>query len=497
MIESVSRRLTAEGAERAVIDDLAQADALLAACEPPQPAARARLALRSDGGLVDCNARASLLFGIDPATARLAELGERLGAAASGEVFFEVESPSGEAVLLHGLLLPDGRVWQIEEVCGGAGAGLREAIAACWSLTPTEADIAQALLAGRTSEEIAQTSGRALGTVRQTIKSVLAKLKVHSRAQAVARMAALAAARIARPARAEDAVARRCTLRVPGHPQPVVFWRIGEPGGIPVLFLHGALYGILGRVDFARESRLFGLDVLAPERPGYGDAPLAEGLDPVPLVVEQAIAILDAAGIDRVLLHAHDVGTAYAFALAHARPERVAGIVCAPATPPMRGFSQTSDMPPLHRVSAFAAQKLPSLMERLVLLGLARIAREGVSAIPKLVFADSDHDREAFADPAARPVLEHLHGFALGQGARGFVEDMFVTNRDWSGLLPGIACPVRLLHGERSRTVSRKALEAMVAGLPDARLVSLPDAGHTLPLTHATAGMRELLRLAD
>lgn len=89
----------------------------------------------------------------------------------------------------------------------------------------------------------------------------------------------------------------------------------------------------------------------------------------------RARAILDSEGIGRVQLIAHDVGSVYAFAFAHSHPGRVSSILCAPATPPMMGWAQTADMPPLHRVSAFAAQKAPAMMEMLVRIGLQRIAR--------------------------------------------------------------------------------------------------------------------------
>ena len=238
---------------------------------------------------------------------------------------------------------------------------------------------------------------------------------------------------------------------------------------------------------------MFGVDVIAPERPGYGDTHLPAGADPIALAVDRARAILDVENISRVQIMAHDVGSVYAFAFARAHPDRVSGIICAPATPPMTGWSQTADMPPLHRVSAFAAQNAPAVMEVIVKLGLKRIQREGLLAIPRLIFADSDHDRTAMQRPEAYPILENLYLSAVEQRASGFLQDMFVTNLNWSSWLPQIICPVALLHGRESRTVSEHALRTTCAALADATLTIIPDAGHTLPITHPTHALRHAL----
>ncbi len=130
------------------------------------------------------------------------------------------------------------------------------------------------------------------------------------------------------------------------------------------------------------------------------------------------------------------------------------GIVCAPATPLLEGRAQTAGMPPRQRVATRAAQATPGCMAVILRLGMARIAREGLVTISELLVAKSGHDRAPMAAPAALPVLETLYRLALEQGAEGFNADLFVTNRDWSGWLSDIRCPVALRHGFESRTVS-------------------------------------------
>ena len=72
-----------------------------------------------------------------------------------------------------------------------------------------------------------------------------------------------------------------------------------------------------------------GFRVIAPDLRGFGDAPRPQ--DPreygIPLVVEDVIGILDALGVARVQLIAHDWGAAVGWRLAATHPDRVSRYV--------------------------------------------------------------------------------------------------------------------------------------------------------------------------
>jgi len=473
--------------------EIEAAVALLQA-ETPRPAlSRIWALVHLDGALIDCSASTAARFGLSGPGDKIDGVAERLAKARGDAELLAVTDLAGRSLILQATRTADKRSWQLQDVSSPVAPEFRAAITTLWSLTPTEAVIAETLLQGKIPEQIAADTGRAVGTVRQIIKALLAKMQVHSQAQAVARMAVVALACEKLSQTSADLPQRHRRSHADATDSPLVYWRYGETGGRPVLFFHGALFGIVGRPEVAAEARMFGLDVIAPERPGYGATSLPRGADPIALSVDRARAILDIEKITRVQIMAHDVGSVYAFAFARANPDRVSGLICAPATPPMMGWSQTADMPPLHRVSAFAAQQAPAVMEVLVKLGLKRIEREGVMAIPRLIFADSDHDRTAMLRPDAFPIVENLYLSAVEQRASGFLQDMLVTNLNWSSWLPQITCPVALLHGRESRTVSEHALRTTCAALADATLTIIPDAGHTLPITHPTHALRQAL----
>jgi pimeloyl-ACP methyl ester carboxylesterase/DNA-binding CsgD family transcriptional regulator len=493
LIQTLAAMLASGSAQNLPTFQIEAAVSLLQDETPRAALSRVWALIHPDGAMIDCSANAAALFGLSSPGDKIHGVAERLAQARGDTELLALNDLSGRSLILQATRTPDRRSWQLQDVSSPIAPEFRAAIIALWSLTPTEAVIAETLLLGKAPDQIAADTGRAVGTVRQIIKALLAKMQVHSQAQAVARMAvvALAYGKLSQPS--SDLPQRYRRPYADATDSPLIYWRYGETGGRPVLFFHGALFGIIGRAGVAAEARLFGLDVIAPERPGYGDTSLPPGADPIALSIDRARAILDLEKIAQVQIMAHDVGSVYAFAFARANPERVSGIICAPATPPMMGWSQTADMPPLHRVSAFAAQNAPAVMEVLVKLGLKRIEREGLVAIPRLIFADSDHDRTAMLRPEAYPILENLYLSAVEQRASGFLQDMLVTNLNWSSWLPQITCPVALLHGRESRTVSEQALRTTCAALRHATLTIIPDAGHTLPITHPTHALRQVL----
>jgi pimeloyl-ACP methyl ester carboxylesterase len=95
--------------------------------------------------------------------------------------------------------------------------------------------------------------------------------------------------------------------------------------GPPVLLLHGFpddrhlwRYQARALVDA-------GFRVIAPDLRGFGDAPRPQ--DPkdygIPLIVSDIVGILDALGVSRVQLVAHDWGAAVGWRLAAEYPERI------------------------------------------------------------------------------------------------------------------------------------------------------------------------------
>jgi pimeloyl-ACP methyl ester carboxylesterase/DNA-binding CsgD family transcriptional regulator len=411
-----------------------------------------------------------------------------------GPVTLAIAAPSGSTVFLLGQATEAGGPLILTEVQRGISADVRARIAAAIGLIPSEAQLLEGLLQGRPVDQIAQDLGRKEGTVRQQIKSIMGKMGVRSQSQMVSTAYALSLMHerslASHPASPRPAGAHHGAELFDGAHGTVGLHSLGPDDGLPVLLLHGAIFGIAAFAPMRMAAETLGLRLIAPERPGFGNTLFPADGDAVSLCVAQTLDLLDHLGLPRVVVLAHDIGTRFAARLALHAPGRVAAVVAAPATPPMQTWAQTADMPTRHRVNAWAAQHMPGLMDKIVALGLRQIARSGIEAIPRLVFDGCDFDQAVLGRAEAAEALQEGFHLAWAQQGVGFRHDMRLTNENWLAEARRIAVPFLCLHGENSRTVSRKAVEDLALLMPQGRFRPVPDAGHSLPLSHPALLLR-------
>jgi pimeloyl-ACP methyl ester carboxylesterase/DNA-binding CsgD family transcriptional regulator len=410
----------------------------------------------------------------------------RCQAASDSQALLLAHAPDQhERSILAGRYLPELNAYLISEVTWSWPPALLDELRRLFSLSEREAAILTDMLSGLAAQQIAERDGRALGTVRQQIKAVLAKLEVSSQAQALALVASTALSwhRLCAhsPSNAHDNFQ---VLTLTSGQRRIGVRGFGLPGGRPVLLVHGAMFGVGDHAAERAAARQAGLWVLAAEKPGYGRTSPAQG-DSVETMVEDMLALLDHAGIERTVVIAHDVGTIAAFRLAYRAPNRVAGIIAAPTSPPMRSWSQTEDMPSSHRIHAWASQRVPRLMNMMITLGVSQIQRQGVSIMPDLFFGGCEFDRRIWAKTQNGDALPSIFRLMAAHNASGFRQDMLLTNLDWSHWSSGLNVPARLFHGGKSRTVSMGAVRHFASSLPRAEAIIVEDGGHTLPITHA------------
>ena len=108
----------------------------------------------------------------------------------------------------------------------------------------------------------------------------------------------------------------------------------GDPHGSPLFFLHGGNDSRLVGAIIDRSAFDLGIRIIAPDRPGYGRSDFQPGrtlLDWAADLAELAAAL----SIGRFAIAGHSGGGPHALAVAHALPERCAGVtLIASAGPP-------------------------------------------------------------------------------------------------------------------------------------------------------------------
>jgi pimeloyl-ACP methyl ester carboxylesterase/DNA-binding CsgD family transcriptional regulator len=352
-------------------------------------------------------------------------------------------------------------------------------------LSASESDIAQAIVAGASIEDVARQRNRALETVRTQVKSVLQKVDVRSQTELVRLVAALSqidqSARGTPPAAPVQVRHQSLAIGRPdGRVLPVIV--LGPADGQPAIFLHGMLDGYGATARCLRELETRRLKLIVPIRPGFASSGLdhSPGRAPDRFTADIA-AVMDRFGIERCPVVGHLAGSLYAFAAARALGSRVTAILTISGGVPIVDLRQFSAMAPRQRVIAYTARYVPKLLPPILRAGIAQLDKGGHFAFMRALFGSHPADFTIASGADVFPILSRGYDMTVAQGHVAFEIDSGEIVRDWSGYVTGSSQPVTVIHGARDPVVAVESVRAHVARLGSrARYVELPDLGQLL-----------------
>lgn len=255
----------------------------------------------------------------------------------------------------------------------------------------------------------------------------------------------------------------------------LVYWT--WPGdGPPALLLHGI--GTYGRSwDLFADAVAGRLRLVASDARGHGESGRPPAGYAAADFVADAVAILDAAGIDRAVVVGHSMGGLHSIYLAATHPERVSALVVVDA-----------GVEPMAEGSERARRLLTERPARFATPGAAREYLERTS--PGYSEAVYRNRLEWLFRSEAGELVWRSDPHALAEIMRSRTDP---TDR-WVRLRT-IAAPTLVVRGTRSNVLSAEVAERMVAELKDGRLLEL-DAGHNVALDRPRELADAVVRLA-
>ena len=245
----------------------------------------------------------------------------------------------------------------------------------------------------------------------------------------------------------------------------------GPTGGPTVVCLHGfpqdgSAYDAVTPLLTAQ-----GLRVLVPDQRGYSAGARPRGRRPYVLreLVDDVVALLDEAGVDRAHVVGHDWGGTVAWAFAGRRADRALSLTALSTPHPaaMRDAMRHSDQ--LRRSSYMLGFQLPLVPERLMLAGGGERLRRALhdSGLPT---RHVDRYVERMSEPGTlTAALAWYRALPFGRG--------FSAGRT--------GVPTVLLSGGRDPFFSGYGTRATSRYVRAPLRTVLLDAGHWLPETHA------------
>lgn len=364
-----------------------------------------------------------------------------------------------------------------------------KALADMFGLSASERDVLALLAQGVVAEQIAQKRCRAVGTVRQQIKAIMAKLGANNQLQ-VATLAAAASQAISQDHRTGDQLRQLAldTLSL-AHFQRKgrrVGWRrFGRLGGKKVVLMHGPFFGAGGYSKERHVAAECGLDVFALERPGYGRTEGPASISSLMQeMVDDTLALMDAHGIAQATFFCQENGLMPALLLANQAPERVANIVGISASPPYRTLAQTNAMPSKQRLFVWAAQNAQWMIRLLIRLGMVQLRKLGPERWLDAAFSEVAEDMAVIYRPEHRDGNMASYSLNIQQNGRGLELDLIMSGIEWEHLVRAVPCPVSLLHGRTNQTTPAQFMSAFTKLNPAIEIDWVEDAGQTLLLSH-------------
>lgn len=248
---------------------------------------------------------------------------------------------------------------------------------------------------------------------------------------------------------------------------------VGDPAGVPVVYLHGAPDCRLARHPDDGVAGAAGVRLLAVDRPGYGRSTFDPSAS-LASVAADVGALADALGLGRFGLLAWSAGAPYALAAAAIHPRQVRAVAVSCGLAPIAGRPELHEWVAEAGAAALADDAATVSVPAGLDVGLARqhLAESGGPL----------RAAELEAVPGAELALARSLVEAFTGGAAGFRRDVEVLLSDPDVDFTAVRAPVRLLYGERDQ-VAPPAYGRWWAGtLESAELEVVAGAGHSLGL---------------
>jgi pimeloyl-ACP methyl ester carboxylesterase len=266
---------------------------------------------------------------------------------------------------------------------------------------------------------------------------------------------------------------------------------VGDPGGTPVLYLHGTPDSRLSRHPDDGLAAAAGVRLLAVDRPGYGASPpLPAGTDSAwpDAVAAAVVATLDSLGLAGPCgVLAWSGGALAGVALAALLGDRVAALGIVGGLVPRQAYDD-----PAVRAAGAGRLGVIELANALPPGELGEAVAPLVAPYPCDLALAADHQAEQ-RDPAGMAELATVPGAAerlaaglveaVRPGLAGVAADIEAQARPLAVDLGRVAGPVRLWYGEHDTVTPPAFGEWYAAQLPQATLEVVPGAAHYLALT--------------
>lgn len=250
----------------------------------------------------------------------------------------------------------------------------------------------------------------------------------------------------------------------------------GDQSGSPVLFFHGQPGNRLFHPDNIT-TRLAGVNLIVPDRPGYGLSDYQPGRTLLDWT-EDVRQLAGALGFAQFDVIGYSAGGPYALACAVKTPELVKKVMLIASAPPIHQAELRKQMPGLLRFNYFMAQHMPGLLRLIFRLYWRQVKGNPSGFIEMAKKGAPPPDLEALAQPGLYQMMLACWQENLRVDSLGYVQDAEIIFEDWGFDLAEVEKEVVLYWGSQDKNTPVESLHYLETHLPNSRTILAQNAGH-------------------
>ena len=371
-----------------------------------------------------------------------------------------------------------------------------------FSLSSAESDIVRMIVDCKSVNDIALVRGRSVGTVRNQVKSILAKTGSRSQTELVRIVMSVMeiATSFDQPYAGEQqrrpsAIINSCN-GLPVADQHFVIGQdgrrleyliLGDPDGAPVFYLQTEL-GLSRLPAFIEEeARRRNLRIISPIRAGFGQSdPVPKGKKFVSQVADDLLTVMDHEGISSIPVISMAADNAFPAQMHILRPWSVSVIVATSGCFPFVNDQQAARQQRTHRLMHSTARYFPKLLPFVAKASFMAIRKLGKKRFVEKLFADSPADLAVFQNPEVEAAV--LEGSDVGLSDTHSAHEAFILqclsyhDPDQLLLLPAIEnqVPYHSMNGLKDPSMHADTVSENQSRYPWINFHIYPDAGQWL-----------------
>ena len=372
-----------------------------------------------------------------------------------------------------------------------------------FDLTPSEMDITKGLVNGSSLNDIAARRGRSIGTVRQQMKQLLAKLELRSQTELVCLYSGVvkydgyAIEVAARSAPEEGVPAHRPLTFVCADQRKLEYEIVGLASDEPILFLPALLGGSAISPEMRASLAENRISLIIPWRPQLGNCdscgpPKIERFEEY---ADDIAGLLDHLEIERIAVMGNITSAMFAYALGHYLPERISHVMNVNGIVPINSGAHVTMLNPAERLRFHAYRHLPKVANFIV-SSMLRVVDSGQDYEFLRLFLDKNPEDVATTEREdIQRSFRAAHDYMTTNGFKGFVHELSLASLDWQYLIDDLACPRYNIVGEKNLSFTPELVRAFEREKRlDLNIEVVEPAGHLALYQHTEHIFREFAR---